>query len=127
MFEKIAIIGGGLMGHGIAQVFACAGCKVRITDPIAEVRARILDKVAANLAELDLAADPLAHISIADSLEDCVADADVVIEAAPENLELKQQIFADVEKAAPASALFASNTSVIPISQIMAKVKTKAR
>ena len=127
MAQRIAILGGGLMGHGIAQVFACAGHPVAITDTIAEVRTQILPRIAANLGidENDRAA--LRLMDVADSLEACVADADWVIEAAPENLELKQQIFADVERAARPDAILASNTSVIPISRIMARIERKDR
>jgi 3-hydroxybutyryl-CoA dehydrogenase len=127
MTPRIAILGGGLMGHGIAQVFARAGHPVSITDPIAEVRTQILSRIAANLGtdENDRAA--LRLINVEDSLETCVADADWVIEAAPENLGLKQQIFADVERAARPDAILASNTSVIPIGRIMARVERKDR
>jgi 3-hydroxybutyryl-CoA dehydrogenase len=125
--ERIAILGGGLMGHGIAQVFAGAGHQVRITDPFAEARARILPRIETNLDELGLDRAALANIEVAKTLESCVESADIVIEAAPENLKLKQQIFSDVEKAAPTEAILASNTSVIPISKIMASVENKAR
>ncbi len=125
--ERIAILGGGLMGHGIAQVFAGAGHQVRITDPFAEARARILPRIETNLDELGLDRAALANIEVAKTLESCVESADIVIEAAPENLKLKQQIFSDVEKAAPTEAILASNTSVIPISKIMARVENKAR
>ena len=125
--ERIAILGGGLMGHGIAQVFAGAGHQVRITDPFAEARARILPRIETNLDELGLDRAALANIEVAKTLESCVESADIVIEAAPENLELKQKIFSDVEKAAPTEAILASNTSVIPISKIMARVENKVR
>jgi 3-hydroxybutyryl-CoA dehydrogenase len=125
--QRIAIIGAGLMGHGIAQVFACAGHLVRITDPVAEAREQVLSKIQGNLADGDFATAALKQIAVVDSLEACVADADWVIEAAPENLELKQQIFADVELAARPDAILASNTSVIPIGQIMARVERKER
>jgi prephenate dehydrogenase len=52
MTKRIAILGGGLMGHGIAQVFACAGHEVRITDPLADVRARIVERIGSNLDDL---------------------------------------------------------------------------
>jgi 3-hydroxybutyryl-CoA dehydrogenase len=127
MTERIAILGGGLMGHGIAQVFACAGRAVRITDPSAEVRAGLLARVAANLAEIGQPAEAVNQIEVVSSLQACVAGADFVFEAAPEDLELKQRIFAEVEQAAPAGAILASNTSVIPIGRIMAQVATKHR
>jgi 3-hydroxybutyryl-CoA dehydrogenase len=125
--EQIAILGGGLMGHGIAQVFACAGHRVRITDPYAEARAKVLQRIETNLEELGLGRAPLANIEVVERLESCVESADFVIEAAPENLELKQQIFSDVERVAPPNAILASNTSVIPISKIMARIQTKGR
>jgi 3-hydroxybutyryl-CoA dehydrogenase len=127
MAERIAILGGGLMGHGIAQVFACAGHDVRITDPVAEARARILARIKANLDDLGRDSGPLARVEVVETLQACVAGADLVIEAAPEQLELKQQIFADVERAAPPAAILASNTSVIPIGLIMSRVASRTR
>jgi len=127
MAERIAILGGGLMGHGIAQVFACAGHVVHITDPVAEARAGILARIEANLSDLGHDSRALARIEVVDTLQACVAGADFVIEAAPENLELKQEIFADVERAAPPAAILASNTSVIPITLIMSQVTNKSR
>ena len=127
MAECIAILGGGLMGHGIAQVFACAGHDVRITDPAAEARAGIRARIKANLDDLGRDSGPLARVEVVETLQACVAGADLVIEAAPEQLELKQQIFADVERAAPPAAILASNTSVIPIGLIMSRVASKTR
>ncbi len=127
MAERIAILGGGLMGHGIAQVFACAGHDVRITDPVAEARAQILARINANLADLGRDDSSLARVEVVETLQACVSGADLVIEAAPEDLELKQRIFADVERAAPPGAILASNTSVIPISLIMSRVANKTR
>jgi 3-hydroxybutyryl-CoA dehydrogenase len=116
--ECIAILGGGLMGHGIGQVFACAGHRVVITDPSVETRNRIVDRIGGNIDELGADRAALANIHVVDSLETCVADAQWVFEAAPEQLELKQQIFSEVDRAAPSDAILASNTSVIPIGQI---------
>ncbi|MBV9564572.1 MAG: NAD(P)-binding domain-containing protein [Bradyrhizobium sp.] len=127
MTERIAIIGGGLMGHGIALVFACAGHQVRITDAVSEARAHIRKRIETTLGELGRDRKAVEKVQVVDTLKACVADADVVIEAAPENLELKQQIFAEVEQAAPSGAILASNTSVITIGQIMSPVKDKSR
>jgi 3-hydroxybutyryl-CoA dehydrogenase len=124
---RIAILGGGLMGHGIAQVFARAGHPVRIIDPIAETRDAILPRVAANLEDCPGSRDALGRIEVVPSLEACVPDASWVIEAAPENLGLKQELFTEIECCAPRTAILASNTSVIPIGQIMARVQDKAR
>src|SRR5487761_2707260 len=124
---RIAIIGGGLMGHGIAQVFARAGHDVRVQDPCAEVLATLRDRIRRNLADLgqDTAAAELVsgHAGVADA----VADADVIIEAGPENLAIKQRIFADIEASAPVDAILASNTSVIPITRIMDGLKHGGR
>ena len=127
MAQRIAIVGGGLMGRGVAQVFASKGHPVRIAEPNPEARNQILSRIAANLD--DLGADRLAltHIEVVETLAECVADADWVIEAAPENLALKQQIFAEIEQAAPNQAILASNTSVIPVGKIMARIERKAR
>jgi 3-hydroxybutyryl-CoA dehydrogenase len=127
MSERIAILGGGLTGHGVAQVFAVAGHAVRITDPIGNVRDRMVERIGAHLDDLGIDRAALAHVAVAGTLEDCVEGADHVIEAAPENLELKQQIFVDMERAARADAILASNTSVIPISRIAERVRDKSR
>jgi 3-hydroxybutyryl-CoA dehydrogenase len=125
--QRIAILGGGLMGHGIAQVFACAGHRVVITDPSVEMRNRIVDRIGGNIDDLGVDRAALANVDVVESLETCVTNADWVFEAAPEQLELKQQIFSEVDHAAPPDAILASNTSVIPIGQIMSRVKRRHR
>ena len=127
MVERIAILGGGLMGHGIAQVFACAGCSVSITDPFADVCVQIRSRIGANLDDLGLDRAALENVEVVEHLEACVAQANFIIEAAPEDLALKQHIFADAERAAPADAILASNTSVIPIGLIMSRVANRSR
>jgi 3-hydroxybutyryl-CoA dehydrogenase len=120
--EKIAVIGAGLMGHGIAQVFAVKGHKVSLHDPIAEVLAKAPERVRANLRALGLEETAVDRISLHARLEDAVAGADTVFEAAPENLGLKQQIFVALEAATGPECILASNTSVIPITEIGSKV-----
>jgi 3-hydroxybutyryl-CoA dehydrogenase len=125
--KRIAIIGAGLMGHGIAQVFAAAGNSVRIFDPHPETLASVLQRIRSNLK--DLGQDP----AIADRVETrseipaAVQDANFVVEAAVENLEAKQQIFAEIEAVVSSDTILASNTSVIPITAIMGKLKHKER
>lgn len=123
----VAIIGAGLMGHGIAQVFAAHGHAVRIHDASAQALADVHRRVRDNL--LDLGWDPSAAAGIEPCavLADAVRDADVVFEAGPENLQLKQQLFAQIETFAPRAALLASNTSVIPISRIMGGLRHRDR
>ncbi len=124
---KIGIIGAGLMGHGIAQVFALAGHDVKVTDPSAEALATLNDRIRRNLEDLGEDTSAAERVTPCADLSEAVADADVVFEAALENLELKQKLFAEIEAAAPQDALLASNTSVIPITAIMSGLKNKAR
>jgi len=115
----VTVIGAGLMGHGIAQVFARAGHEVVITDPNPEVLGAALGRVERNLeAEGVDATRVLCNLSVQPRLQEALAHADFVVEAAPEKLGLKQQLFAEVAAAAPAHAILASNTSVIPITRI---------
>ncbi|MDT0683824.1 3-hydroxyacyl-CoA dehydrogenase NAD-binding domain-containing protein [Roseicyclus sp. F158] len=128
---QIAVIGAGLMGHGIALTLARAGQYVAITDPDPEARATVSARIAASLAGLGESdariAKILKKIEIAGSPASAVAGARVVFEAAPEKMELKQAIFAEVEAHAPAECIFASNTSVMPITDIMSKLKDRSR
>ena len=115
----VAILGAGLMGHGIGQVFARAGHRVVLTDPAPDVLAQGIPRVEQNLrAEGVDPAGVIRNMATEPDLRRAVANADLVIEAAPEKLELKQRIFAEVAAAAPAHAILASNTSVIPITRI---------
>ncbi|XHS78010.1 3-hydroxyacyl-CoA dehydrogenase family protein [Burkholderiaceae bacterium UC74_6] len=126
--KSVAVIGAGLMGHGIAQVFAQAGHPVVITDPDSAVLEVALERVAGNLQEEGI--DPAAvvgRIRLEPRLEAAVAGADLVLEAAPEKLALKQLLFAQIAVAAPPHAILASNTSVIPITQIGERLGDEAR
>ncbi len=125
--EKIAIIGGGLMGHGLAAVFANGGHEVTITDPFADVLATVKDRIGATLKSIGWDEQAVARITPHAKLAEAVCDADIVVEAAPEKLPLKQDIFAQLEAAARPDALLCSNTSVIPIGQIAARVTSKHR
>ena len=125
--EKIAVIGGGLMGAGIAQVFAAAGHAVALYEPSAAVRARLPDRLAASLSGAGADAAIAARIAITADLAAAAADACYITEAVPERLELKQAVFADLEAHASRDATLASNTSVIPISHIAQKLRTPQR
>jgi len=124
---RAAVIGAGLMGHGIAQVLAAAGVAVSISDPEPEALASVPQRVAANLEALD--ADPSAatRITLADSLAGAVAQADWVFEAAPEKLELKQELFRQLDAAAPKTAILATNTSVMSVAEIASKATHRER
>jgi 3-hydroxybutyryl-CoA dehydrogenase len=124
---RVAIVGAGLMGHGIAQVFAARGHTVRVFDPVASMLGSLKERIRTNLTDLGEDVSAVERVVPTPALADAVHDADVVIEAGPENLSAKQRLFLDVEAAAPAAAILASNTSVIPITQIMAPLAHKAR
>jgi len=119
--ERVAVVGAGLMGHGIAQVFAVNGHAVAIYDPFPDVLARVPERVRANLRALGLPETAAEKISLHTTLEDAVKQADIVFEAAPESLALKQDLFAQLVAATPPDSILASNTSVIPIGNIAAK------
>ncbi|TIR27825.1 MAG: 3-hydroxyacyl-CoA dehydrogenase family protein [Mesorhizobium sp.] len=125
--KNIAIVGAGLMGHGIAQVFAHSGHRVRVFDAQPAALDTLWPRIAKNLADLGLETGAERHVSGHTDLGEAVADADVVIEAAPEKLDLKRLVFANLVRLAPKSALLASNTSVIPIGHIAEGLETGAR
>jgi len=129
--SQIAIIGAGLMGHGIALTLARAGHTVTVAEPMPEMLDSLPKRVAESMAllgaetpEIDAA---LTRLNGVIAVSEAVADADFVFEAAPEKLELKQSLFAEIEAHAPANAVLASNTSVIQISKIMGELKTRHR
>jgi 3-hydroxybutyryl-CoA dehydrogenase len=133
--QTITVIGAGTMGHGIAHVAAIAGAQVRLYDALAGAATAGIAKIAKNLdkgVELGkvTAADrdaALARIRAADDLAAACAGSDCVIEAVPERIELKREIFAAVDRAVPAHALLATNTSSLPVATIAASVARPAR
>ena len=129
--HQTAVIGAGLMGHGIALTLARAGQYVSITDPVDAVRETILERIAEGLKALDETdgqiPEILKRIKISSTTAAAVRDAGFVFEAAPEKLALKQGIFAEIERYAPETCILASNTSVIPITRIMGELRLKSR
>jgi 3-hydroxybutyryl-CoA dehydrogenase len=121
------VIGAGLMGHGIAQVFAFAGHEVTIHDSHAGPLDNATSRIAANLA--DLGDDPSAvqRVRPCAALPDALRDADFVVEAVAEDLSLKQKLFAEIEHHVRPQTILASNTSVIPITAIMEGLSNRSR
>lgn len=126
MIKKIAVIGAGTMGNGIAHVFAQYGFTVKLIDVSQEQLDKALATISKNLdrsitkgilAEEDKQ-ETLKNLSTDVSLAAGVKNADLVVEAATENIELKLNIFKQVAEAAPAGCILASNTSSISISRI---------
>ena len=124
--QRVAVLGAGTMGHGIAQVAALAGSDVTLRDVdeaslergVAGIR-RSLDKaVEKGKATAEAAKEALGRIRTTTDLVAAVEKADLVVEAVPERLDLKRAVFADVARSAPRDAILATNTSSIPIGAI---------
>jgi len=123
--KKILVVGAGTMGHGIAEVAAVAGYRVVMVDISDDILRRALERIRWSLSKLKergaLKEDiesVVARISTSTSLEEAAGDADFVIEAVPENIELKKQVFSKLDRAAPRHAILATNTSSLPIGEI---------
>jgi 3-hydroxybutyryl-CoA dehydrogenase len=125
--RRVAIVGAGLMGHGLAQVFAEAGADVRIHDPEPAQLGSVLDRVRANLETLERDLDAAQRITPCPRLEETVTGAELVIEAGPENPAIKQAIFGQLDALADGDAVLATNTSSIPIHQIAAGATNRER
>jgi 3-hydroxybutyryl-CoA dehydrogenase len=133
--KRVAVIGAGLMGHGIGQEFAVAGYEVSLTDANAEVVAGSIDRIRANLRsmtelgliEASLAASAPERIQTTTELGTAVGQADIVIEAASEHLPLKQALFAEMERLAPSDAILASNSSTFMPSEVGALMQRRDR
>jgi len=132
---RIGIIGAGLMGHGIAQVFASAGYEVNLYDAdratLEAAKGRIESNfkvfIALGLAKPQDVKDCLDRITLCPSLEALCRGPQYIIEAILEDLELKRKVFAKVERHAAPDAIFSSNTSAISITEIGAALKNRGR
>ena len=133
--DTVAVLGADTMGHGIAQVCAAAGCAVRLQDITDEAVERGFQRIRANL---DKGVDrgkvteedretTLAGVTTTTEIASAVDGADLVIEAAPESMELKESIFRQVDAAAPRHAILASNTSSLSIGTIASVVSAPER
>ncbi len=135
MSERVAVVGAGTMGSGIAQVAAAAGFEVTLHDVSEAVLTRARDQIATRLeqavakgkllaSERDLA---LGHLTLASKLTEAVRDASLVVEAVLERLPLKHDVFRSLVEHTPAHAILASNTSSISIASIAAAVPDPGR
>ncbi len=133
--QRVAVIGSGTMGTGIAQVAARAGYRTELFDVAAGTAQKALERIADSLGravekgrctarERKSALDLLAAAS---ELETAAARADLIIEAAPEDLQLKKDLFARLSKAARPDAILATNTSSLPVTAIASAAKGPER
>ncbi|WP_440771086.1 3-hydroxyacyl-CoA dehydrogenase/enoyl-CoA hydratase family protein [Natronorubrum sp. DTA28] len=132
--DRVAVLGAGNMGHGITEVTAMAGYDVTMRDIKDEFVEDGYESIAWSLEKLEekdlideTADEVLSRIETTTDLEAAVSDADLVIEAAPENLDLKHDIFSDLEAYCDEETLLATNTSSLPISDIAEAVDTPER
>jgi len=132
---QIAVIGGGIMGNGIAHVCAQGGREVCLIDVSPEVLERAADTIGRNLErqvkkgsiDAEEKGRILGRIRTATSLEEGLVDSDLVIEAVPERPALKYDLFGKLDALAPSSAILASNTSSISITEIAARTSRPER
>lgn len=133
--KHVAIIGSGIMGHGIAQVCATAGLSACLCDLSQDLLDRALSNISDSLdrgvkkGKINEAEKSgiLARITLETSLPDAVKEVDLVIEAVVENLGVKQQLFKELDRAARPDAILASNTSQFSITEIAGAVSDPSR
>jgi len=127
MNGPVAIIGAGLMGHGIAVCLALAGRQVTVHDPDPRQLATLPDRIRQTLVMLEVDAGLADRVRACGDLADAVGESAFVFEAGPELLDVKQRIFESLDRHAPPQAILASNTSAIPIASIGAGVRDRSR
>ena len=133
--KKIAVIGAGTMGNGIAHVFAQNGFKVNLVDvfqaqlykAISTIHKNLDRQVAKNTITEEEKNKTIQNISTFTSIKEGVKESDLVIEAASENIDLKLKIFKELDELAPANCILASNTSSISITKIAAATKRPSK
>jgi len=133
--NRIAVMGAGLMGTGIAQVVAMGGYTVLIRDIAADflnkskrkVEQRLKESVEKGKLSEQEGKNALSRMTFTEDLQAAVAEADFIIEAIPENLELKRKVLSELDKAAKPSAIFASNTSELSIGSLAISTRRPER
>lgn len=130
--KKVTVIGAGTMGSAIAEIFASYGFTVKIVDVDEEILRKALERIRDGLKSSyergylkERVDDVMNRIMTTTNLKEAVRDADLVIEAVPEILDLKKKLFSEIDDYAPKNAIFASNTSSLSITEL-AKVTKRA-
>jgi len=133
--KNISVIGAGLMGHGIVQVFAAKNYNVRLLDVKDELLSKAVENIRLNLSMMARKGVGLegeietiiSRITTTTNMGEAISDAQLVIEAVIENLELKQRLFQDLDQLCSTETILATNTSVISITEIAAKAHRRER
>jgi 3-hydroxybutyryl-CoA dehydrogenase len=133
--RTVAVVGAGTMGHGIAQVVAASGRRVALYDADEAQLGRALERIRSNLdggvrrgkVSSEEREATLSRVSTASALAEALAGAELVVEAVPERLELKREVFATLDRLAPAGALLATNTSSLSVSAIASATRRPER
>ena len=133
--RTIAVLGAGTMGRGIAHAAISGGYRTRLYDVdeaaagkgLAAVEAILRKSVELGKATASDAESMLGRLMPTSKLAEALEDADFIIEAAPEKIDLKLELFARIEQLAPAAAVIASNTSALSITEMAGSLKTPAR
>ena len=123
---KIGIVGGGLMGHAVAAFFLAAGSEVFVFEAASQLGATLPARMTVVLGEIGRGAGCLARLHVCTSLEGMDAGIHLLIEAIPENLASKQELFGKLESLLP-NAILASNSSVFRIGDIASKMLERDR
>jgi len=125
--DKLTVLGAGTMGHGIAQAALLGGCKVVMYDIAEEMLEKATATISDNVAKHFVAKGKMTEakgkelierLSVTSDLAVAAADADFVIEAVPEKMELKQKMFAELDRLCPERTILATNTSVLSVTAI---------
>lgn len=125
---KVVVIGGGTMGSGVAMVFAAGGWSVQLVEPEAALRSTLPARLREGLTRTGADGARAEHIAVVGALSDVDwRGVELVSESATEDLAIKQQVFAELERFAPAAVILTSNSSSYPISEIAEGLKTQQR
>lgn len=122
---NVAIIGAGIMGHGIAEVAAISGQNVNLVDVSEEILTHAKERIEASVSKLykkgvikDEPSKVIKRIRFTSDLEEAVRGVDLVIEAVPEDIEVKRKIFTEIDRYAPIQTIFATNTSGLSVNAL---------
>lgn len=133
--KNIVVIGSGTMGNGIAHVFAQSGYKTTIVDINAVALEKAMSTIQKNLERMvskgtiseETVKQALANLNTSVQLKDACSNADLIVEAATENVDIKLKIFKEIDEYSPGTCILASNTSSIPITKIASATKRQEK